>query len=264
MAIDSLFGGGGMIGGGKPPDDNEMPLTEHLRELKRRVLLLVILVGVITMVSFPFSGTMLHFIWNYLMPGIPMNVFGPLDWMLARIKISLVISLFVGIPVLMYEAVAFMSPGLYQHEKRFVFLIVPPSFILFVAGVSMGFFIVVPLVFKFFIMYSTDVATMTFSVKTTYSMIFTILVGFGAIFQFPLLLIFATWLGLISYETLRSKRIYIYGGLFGASFLVAPDPTGISQLMVAAVLIALFEVSIGIMKVQKFAKERKAIKELES
>jgi sec-independent protein translocase protein TatC len=99
------------------------------------------------------------------------------------------------------------------------------------------------------IFYSSDVAVSGLSVKQTFSIVSTILIIFGLLFQFPLLVIFSIKSGLLKHSQLRDKRILIYGALIGFALFVAPDITGMSQLIMAFFLVVLFEFSLLISRV---------------
>jgi sec-independent protein translocase protein TatC len=232
------------------PGDKEIPLIEHIQELRSRILIIVVGVGVAIGVAFPFSGILIQIIWRDVIPAnIPPVIYGPLELIITRLTLSLIIALVVGVPLLMYETLMFIGKGLYPSEKRFFIKVVPFSFLLFLIGASLAYFVAVPIVFKQTILYSIDIASPQVSLSKTFSLIATLVAGFGLAFQFPLLLIFAIKMGLVKRKQLSSKRIYIYGALLAFAFLVAQDPTAISELILAGVLILLFEFSLLISRV---------------
>ncbi|KCZ71740.1 twin arginine targeting protein translocase subunit TatC [Candidatus Methanoperedens nitroreducens] len=233
------------------PGDEELPLVEHIKELRSRMIITAVPIVIITVVAFMFSGELLQLIWKQalrLIPEevvtVPMVMYSPMEVLMTKLTFSLACALFFGIPLIMYEAFMFIGKGLYENEKRFFIKIVPLSFILFSAGAALAYFVVVPLTFKYTVFYSIDVAAPQISViKAIYTMI-TLVVGFGLIFQFPLLLIFALKMDLLKLEPLKRKRKIIYGALLAVSLFISPDPTIFSELIVAAVLVILFEFSL--------------------
>ena len=228
------------------PGDEELPLVEHLKELRSRMIIAAVTISIITGVAFIFSGGLLQVIWNHLLPSLPMTIYSPMELIMTRLTLSLVCALFVGIPIIMYEAFMFVGKGLYENEKSFFIKIVPFSFILFSIGGALAYFVAVPLVFKYTVLYSTDIATPQVSVIKTISTVVTMVAGFGIVFQFPLLLIFALKMGLLNREFLKRQRIVVYGALFAFALFISPDPTALSELIVVAVLVILFEVSLVI------------------
>ncbi len=233
------------------PGDEELPLVEHVKELRSRMIIIAVPIVIITAVAFLFSGELLQLIWEQALKLIweeaipmPMVIYSPMELLMTKLTLSLACALFFGIPLMMYEAFMFIGKGLYENEKRFFIKVVPLSFILFSVGAALAYFVAVPLMFKYTVFYSMDVATPQVSViKTIYTMI-TLVVGFGLIFQFPLLLIFALKMDLLKLEALKRKRKIIYGALLAVSLFISPDPTILSELIVAAVLVILFEFSL--------------------
>lgn len=225
------------------PGDRELPLEEHIKELCRRMLIVIIPVVLITAIVFIYSGTILKIIWNNLIP-VPMTIYSPVELIITRFKISLLAALFIGIPLIVYEGFMFIGKGLYPREKKYFIKVVPFSFILFTSGAILAYFVVLPIIFKFTILYSTDVASPQVSVIKTIDTLVTLTLGFGVVFQFPLLLISAIKMGLLKRDFFSGKRKFVYGALIAISFYVTPDPTAISEFIVAIVLVLLFEFSL--------------------
>ncbi|MDL5504095.1 MAG: twin-arginine translocase subunit TatC, partial [Candidatus Methanoperedens sp.] len=113
------------------PGDQELPLEEHIKELRSRMLVVIIPIILITFIVFIYSGVLLKLIWDNAIP-VPMTVYSPMELILTRLILSLVTALFIGIPLLVYEGFMFTAKGLYKNEKMFFIKIVPFSFILFV------------------------------------------------------------------------------------------------------------------------------------
>lgn len=229
------------------PGDEEMPLVEHIKELRSRMIAVAVPVAIIASAAFLFSGELLQLTWKQLVP-VPMTIYSPMELIITKLALSLIVALFIGIPLLVYEGFMFVGKGLYANERMFFIKIVPLSFILFIAGGALAYLAVLPLLFKYTILYSIDVASPQVSVIKTFYTILTLLLGFGLVFQFPLLLIFAVKMGLLKLEYMRGKRKLIYGVLLAFALLVSPDPSALSELIVAGVLVVLFEFSLLIAK----------------
>lgn len=223
-----------------------MPLSEHMKELRSRVMTAIIPIIILTLLVFVYSGELLLIIWKQTMPvdvSLMMNIYSPMELIITKLKLSLMFALFLGAPLLIYQIFMFVGKGLYENEKLFFIKVVPLSFILFVTGAALAYFIVVPLVFKYTILYSTE-ATPKISIIRAISTITTLVMGFGLIFQFPLVLIFALRIGLLKPDYLKQKRKIIYGMLFALAFFISPDPSVVSEIVVAIILIILFEFSL--------------------
>ena len=229
------------------PGDIELPIEEHVLELRTRMMIVAIPVAVITLIVFVYSGELLKIIWDRTIPG-PMTIYSPMELIITRMVLSLMCALFVGIPLFVYEGFMFMGKGLYPNEKKFFIKIVPFSFIMFLAGALLGFFVFVPLLFKYTILYSNDVASPQISVIKAINSIITMVIGFGLVFQLPLILIFAIKMGLLKKGFFIGKRKFIYGVILTIAIFVSPDPTYISELLLAVVLVILFEFSLLVAK----------------
>ena len=225
------------------PGDEEQPLVEHIKELRTRMLFVVVPIIVITLVVFTFSGGLLKMMWNSTV-NVPIYIYSPLELITTELTFSLVIALFIGIPLMVYELFMFVGKGLYKNEKKFFIRIVPISFILFFAGASLAYFIVVPIIFKSAMLYSTDVAAPQNRALQTFYSIMTLVVSFGILFQFPLLILSALKMKLLKRETLRGQRKIMYGALLGFALLVSGGPDMLSGLVVAVLLVILFEASL--------------------
>lgn len=225
------------------PGDEELPLTKHLEELRTRMVIVIIPITIVTAVTFLFSGELLKLIWEQAVP-VSMTIYSPMELIITKLTLSLMCALFFGIPLLIYEAFRFVGKGLYKNEKLFFIKIVPLSFVLFLIGAALAYFIAMPLIFKYTMFYSIDIATPQVSVIKTISAMTTLVLSFGLIFQFPLLLIFALKMDILKVEYLKSKRKIVYGALLAFALFISPDPSAISELIVAATLVILFEFSL--------------------
>ncbi|MFQ6062218.1 MAG: twin-arginine translocase subunit TatC [Methanosarcinales archaeon] len=230
-------------------NDIELPITEHIRELRYRLIVILIEVCVVTIISFLFfSEEIMNAIWKDLLSDIPRVAYAPFEWVIAKLTFSLIFALIIGVPLIIYEILMFMYPGLYPKERKFFFKVVPLSFILFILGAALAYFIAIPLIFKFLLYSASGVATVKLSIQKTFSIITSLIIGFGLVFQFPLLVIFAIKSEIINYKQLKDQRITVYLLLLGFAMIVAPDLSGISQLLILMVLAILFEFSLFIAK----------------
>jgi len=231
-----------MISG--PVRDEEIPLMEHLVELRRRLIVVFIPLGIVTVAVFPFSNIPLHVLFtNLFSEDIAIYVYSPLEWLSVRLLFSFLCALSVTIPLAVYEIFAFLRPGLYPSEQKFFLMVVIPSLCCYGVGALFAYYFVLPLIFRYLIAYTGTVAEVAFSAKLIFSTILYAGLGFGLIFQIPLIMILAVKLKLVTYTWLRDKRLIIYGLILGVAFFVFADPTGISMIM-AAVSIALFELGL--------------------
>lgn len=231
------------------PGDTEEPVVAHLVELRNRLAIVLIWLVIGIFLAFPFSDDGMLIIWKrFISSGIIMTAYSPLEWTFARLKLCLVFALAISIPQLFYQLYKFAGKGLYPHEKRFFLKVVPASFLLFIFGAAIGYFIILPAMFKYILFYSGDLATAQLSVQDTLSAVTTILAGFGVVFQLPLLVVFAVKMGLIEYKTLKKQRMLVYSVIMAFSLFLTPDPTFIAQAVVAVLLGVLFEFSLVLVR----------------
>jgi sec-independent protein translocase protein TatC len=231
------------------PGDIEEPITTHLFELRNRLAIVLIWLFLGIIIAFPFSAKGMLLVWEeFISTDIYMTAYSPLEWTFARLKLCLVFALAISIPQLFYQLYRFAGKGLYPNEKRFFLKVIPASFMLFLFGTALGYFIVLPLMFKYILFYSGDMATAQLSVQNTLSAVTTILAGFGIVFQLPLLVVFAVKMGLVEYQTLKKQRLLVYSIILAVSLFLSPDPTFIAQMVVALVLGFLFELSLLVVR----------------
>lgn len=228
-----------------PPHDKEMPLSEHLRELRDRVVIVLAVVLVLMVVTFPFSSRLVDIILAHVVPATAKLIaYEPLELFKVRIIVSFLAAIIVGFPLLVYEAFRFAAPGLYKHEKRFVYAVFPFSLALFVLGAALAYFVTMPLFFNLLFNYEGSLAAPELSIGQTFNIVTNFMLGFGIVFQVPLIVVMAIKMGLVKRKTLADSRLVVYGLLVGFAVFISPDPTMLSQLIVGVVLILLFEVSL--------------------
>ena len=231
-----------------PTQDVEIPVMEHLSELRRRLIVVLIPFCIVALVMFPLSNFSLRFLFsNLFAEDMPIYVYSPVEWISVKLLFSFLCALSITIPLILYEIFAFMRPGLYPSERKFFLLVVIPSLLLYVVGAFFAYFFVLPWLFSYLIAYSGNIAKVAFSANRIFSIILYTAVGFGLIFQIPLIMTLAVKMKLVTYAWLKDKRWLIYGLILGLAFFVIADPMGISMLM-AGVSIALFELGLLITK----------------
>ena len=225
-----------------PIGDAELPIMEHLMELRIRLIHILIPFGIAIVLIFPFSNLCLRYIlFHNLFPEeMALFVYSPMEWMSVRLLLSFLFALSVTIPLIVYETFAFIRPGLYPSERKFFLMVTIPSLCCYGLGAVFAYLFVLPLIFSYLIAYSGDIARVALSAKRIFSLILYTAVGFGLIFQIPFIMILAVKMKLVTYSWLKDKRLIIYGLIIGIAFFVIADPTGISMIM-AVVSIALFE-----------------------
>ncbi len=234
----------------RPEGDYEEHVVGHLKELRNRIIIAgaALLLG--ALVFYPFSGDAIAYLWDQFIPeSVIMSVYSPTEYLMTRMKLSVAAAICIFFPLLMYELFKFMSRGLYKNERRFLIKVVPLSFILFIFGAALAYFIVLPLFLNYVLFYSDQTAVAQIGLGETFNTIISLVLGFGLVFQIPLLMVSVVRMGIVEEKTLRKGRFVVYGMLVGFAFLIAPDPTMISQLIAGVALVILFEFSLILLKV---------------
>ena len=162
---------------------------------------------------------------------------------LTPFKLTLVIAIFVAIPVILYQVWAFVAPGMYRNEKRIAFPLLASSVVLFYTGAAFAYFVVFPLIFAFFTSVGpTDVAVMT-DINRYLDFVLKLFFAFGIAFEVPIAAVILIWSGITSADALAQKRPYIVVGCFVFGMLLTP-PDVISQSLLAIPMWLLFEVGV--------------------
>ena len=231
--------------------DEKQPFLSHLEELRRRLIICAIAVGVGFAISYIFSKQLFSFLilpLTRVLPNDSRLIFTSLPEMfITYIKVSLVAGIILALPVIFYELWMFLAPALYQRERRYVVPFVLFSSILFVAGSLFGYFIVFPYGFKFFISFATEDIQALPSVKQYFSFAIRLLLAFGLVFEMPVVVLFLTKIGLITPEAMKKFRKFaILCSFILAAILTPPDVA--TQIMMALPIIILYEVSIFLSK----------------
>ncbi len=225
----------------------EQGFLSHLVELRDRLLRSVLAVGVLFIVLFPFSDTIYSWLADPLLKHLPegsnmiaIDVASPF---LIPFKLVLMLAVFIAVPILLYQAWAFVAPGLYKHEQRLVRPLLFSSTILFYFGVAFAYFVVFPLVFGFFTSVAPEGVEVSTDIGRYLDFVITIFFAFGIAFEVPIATILLVMTGVTTPEALAEKRPYFVVGAFVIGMFLTP-PDIISQTLLALPMWLLFEVGI--------------------
>lgn len=229
-------------------DGTEQPFISHIMELRDRLLRIVLVVlGVFFCLFFVANDlytVVAQPLLAKLMPAggtmIATEVASPF---LAPVKLTMVVSVFIAVPFILYQMWAFVAPGLYAHERRLVVPLLFSSTVLFYTGMAFAYFLVLPMVFGFFTSIAPEgVAVMT-DIGKYLDFVLTIFFAFGVAFEVPIATILLVWTGMATPESLTEKRPYIIVGAFVIGAVLTP-PDVFSQVALAVPVWLLFEVGV--------------------
>jgi sec-independent protein translocase protein TatC len=228
-------------------DEERLPFTAHLEELRNRLIACFIAVGAGFAASYAFKEKLFYILvapLKQVMKEGDTLIYTHLpEAFFTFLKTALISGLMLASPIILYQFWMFVAPGLYDREKRLLVPILLLSTIFFVGGALFGYFIVFPFGFKFFLSFATDTIRPMPSMKEYLSFSAKLLLAFGVVFELPLVITFLARLGVVSVEFLRKYRKYAILLFFcGAAILTPPDV--VTQVMMALPLILLYEVSI--------------------
>ena len=227
--------------------EEEMSFFDHLAELRKRAIIIILAVVISSAALFPFMPRFIEILRQELIE-VPLHVFSPMEAIFVTFKASIYAGVVISSPVIIYEIWAFVSPGLTKKERKMIISALIPTILLFLAGASFAYFIMLPLTLKFFFRFSYRMATPLFGMDQTLSFVFSMLFIFGVVFQFPLVIAVLARLGVVTHEFLASKRKYALLVIFVVAGIITPDPTVVSQTLVGVPLYVLFEISIWVAK----------------
>ena len=230
---------------------DELPLTEHLRELRERLIRSLLVVVVASCVAYGFIEPIFRFLSIPLMDVLPRGrslIFTSYpEAFFTYLKLAITTGIFAASPWLLYEIWAFVAPGLYAHEKKLVAPFVLFGTFFFAGGAIFGYFVVFPAAFRFLAGYESDILRLYPSISEYFTLTIRLLLGFGLAFELPLILVFLGLIGLIHSKALRKNRKYALLGAFIIAAIFTPTPDVINQTLLALPLLMLYEVSIWIL-----------------
>lgn len=243
--------------------EDKLPFTEHLTELRKRIIISIVALIAWFAVIFNYSEKIFRFLtlplrselsltmtypYLHLIPSrsaLDKLVFlGPAEAFWMHIKISMVAAFVFSLPVILYQIWKFIAPGLLSKEKKYVgpFIIIASS--LFVLGCSFCFFIVLPFALGFLLSYKTGTLTPMLSVGAYTDFCLKFILAFGLVFELPIVIVFLTRIGLITTATLRKNRKYALLIAFILAAVLTPTPDAFNQSLMAVPIIILYEVGI--------------------
>lgn len=236
---------------------SEDTFISHLMELRDRLLRSLIAIGIVFLCLFPFASELYDLLAYPMIQSLPqgskMIATGVITPFLIPVKIAGMIAFLVVLPYVLYQAWAFVAPGLYAHEKKLVLPLVVASTILFVIGIAFCYFFVFGVVFSFVNKIAPRSISVAPDIEQYLNFVLTMFLAFGVTFEVPIAVILLARMGLVSLDQLRSIRPYFVVGAFVVAAVVTP-PDVVSQLLLAIPMCLLYE--LGLFAARFFVKPR--------
>ena len=240
-------------------------LFDHLIELRSRLLKAVVSVLVVFCCLAYFAQDIYQYLAEPLLSTMPegtnmiaTDVASPF---FAPFKLTIVLSIFIAIPFILYQIWAFVAPGLYRNEKRLVAPLMFGSTMLFYSGVAFAYFVVFPLAFAFFTSVAPEGVTIATDISSYLDFVLKLFFAFGAAFEIPIAIVLMVWTGMSTIESLKAKRPYIVVGAFVIGMLLTP-PDIISQTLLAIPMLLLFEVGLLVASIYQKKGDEEAPEEV--
>ncbi|MEE7548363.1 twin-arginine translocase subunit TatC [Xanthomonas sp. Kuri4-1] len=225
----------------------ESSLIEHLIELRARLVRALIGLGIVLLGLLPFSRRIYTELAQPLISQLPVGqtliAMNPAGAFFAPLKLTFFVAVFIAVPWLLYQAWAFVAPGLYQREKRLAFPLLASAVALFYIGCAFAYFLVLPAVFHFLTTFKPDVIAITPDAGSYLDFVLVIFFAFGSSFELPVALVILVLLGWVTPDQLRQGRGYAIVGIFVVAAVLTP-PDVVSQLLLAIPMCLLYELGI--------------------
>jgi sec-independent protein translocase protein TatC len=225
--------------------DDKLPFTDHLDELRHRLIISLVGIGLGFAISYGFSQQLLLLLQR---PMPTRLVFiAPTEAFFVNLKVAFYAGLFLSVPLLLFQVWKFVAPGLYEHERRYSFPFLIISTILFLLGAIFAYIVILPIALHFLISQGGELWQPNITLSNYLSFCMRLILAAGLVFEFPVLIYFLTKVGVVTPEFLVKNRKYAVLVAFVIAAILTP-PDVFSQVMLAVPLFLLFEVSIFVAK----------------
>ena len=225
----------------KVTPEEKLPFTEHLEELRWRLIIIIATITVWFGVCYTYSEDIMRFVQK------PLNqkliFISPTEAFFVNLKIAFFVAIFLSLPVIIYQFWAFVAPGLLEKEKKYTLPFIISATVCFIIGSAFSYFIVLPVGTKFLLSFAGSELKPMISVNNYISFVGRFMIGSGVIFEFPVVIFFLSKIGIATPEFLSQKRGYAILGIFILSAVLTP-PDIFTMFIMAIPLLALYEISI--------------------
>jgi sec-independent protein translocase protein TatC len=238
---------------------DRMSFLEHLDELRKRIIWAVASLGVGFLICIVFINQIFDFVMRpmqRLLPAGQTLVYTePSEAFILQIKIALIAGLIVASPLVFGQVWLFIAPGLYSHEKRWAWPFIAMSSFFFATGAAFSHYVVFPIVWRFFVSFTTDYLTFMPRVEPAFSMYLRLILAMGITFQLPTLVLFLARMGMITAGFMLRHFKYAFLLIVIASAVLSPDGSGVGMVAMGGPVLVLYIFSIGL--AWMFGKRRK-------
>jgi len=240
----------------RPGGEKSMSFVEHLGELRRRLIVSLLVLVTASLAAFGFAGDLAKLLMRPV-AGLSFVVLSPAELFIAYTKLALAAGLLVALPVIAYQVWAFVNPALGRGKRRALAAAFGSGGLLFALGAAFAFEVVLPMTIKFFLSYSLPNTQTLFSIDNYFSFVYELAFSFGAAFELPLVAAVLGALGILSHEILAKGRRYAVLVILIVAAILSP-PDVVSQILLAIPMLGLYELSILVLRVSGSRRRRAA------
>jgi sec-independent protein translocase protein TatC len=228
-------------------ENKPMTVLEHLVELRERLIKAVLALAITTLASLLFTRRFLALLTAPMGDNLP-QALSPTETIVIYFKVALIGGLLLAMPVIVYQLIRFLVPGLYPHERRYLYIIVPVASILFASGVAFAYYVMLPAAIPFLLNFMGDIIRQQWSIERYISLVTGLLFWVGVIFETPLIIAFLAYLGIVSPATLWKNFRYaiVLIAVISAVATPTPDPVNMSLLMLPLILLYLLSILLAL------------------
>ncbi|MDP3177410.1 MAG: twin-arginine translocase subunit TatC [Spirochaetaceae bacterium] len=236
--------------------DEQKTFTEHLSELRKRLILAMAAIVAASLGVFGMAGRIAEFVMRPA-SGLDFVYLSPPELFMSYVKLSLIAGTAAASPIVLYQVWAFVKPALSKRERRSIAASLLFGELFFAGGGAFAFLVIVPFTIKFFLSYASTSVQPLFSIKEYFDFVSSLVLSFGAAFELPMACAALGALGVLSAKTLaKSRRLAILGIFIAAAILTPPDV--VSQILLALPMLGLYELSHLILRVIDARRSRRA------
>lgn len=235
--------------------EKQASFIDHLEELRKRLLISFVTVIIFSIVCFAFAQRILNYIIKWTNIGTA-YFFSPTEALMVNIKVALFIGFFISFPIILYQAWAFIGPGLTRKEQRVSLPFMFSGIILFLIGCAFAVFVLIPVGMKFFFSFGSETVKPLMNISKILEFIFWCILGSGILFQLPLIIFFLIKLGLVQAKTLARHRAEIIIAVLIIAAIITPTGDIFTLLIISVPLILLIELSILLARITTHKKNQ--------
>ncbi|KAL3501809.1 hypothetical protein ACH5RR_036258 [Cinchona calisaya] len=223
------------------PDDKEMSMFDHLEELRQRIFVSVLAIGAAILGCFAYSKELIVLLEAPVRAqGVRFLQLAPGEFFFTTLKVAGYCGLLLGSPIILYEIIAFVLPGLTQAERRFLGPIVLGSSVLFYSGIVFSYYVLAPAALNFFVSYAEGVVESLWSIDQYFEFVLVLMFSTGLSFQVPVIQLLLGQVGLVSGDQMLSIWRYVVVGSVVVAAVLTPSTDPLTQLLLAAPLLGLY------------------------